>query len=88
MRGIDCVAEMSIVRGEATLAVQLASEAIAIEPYREAGYRWLMRAHAAAGNRSEALRVFDRCRRFLADELGVDPSEQTQAVYLELLGSG
>jgi len=88
MRGIDCLAEMSIVRGEATLAVQLASEAVSLEPYREAGYRWLMRAHGAAGNRSEALRVFDRCRRFLADELGVDPSEQTQAVYLELLGSG
>jgi DNA-binding SARP family transcriptional activator len=87
MRGIDCLAAMSIQNGEVALAVQLAGEAVSLEPFREAGYRSLMRAHGAAGNRSEALRVFDHCRRFLAEELGVDPSEQTQAVYLELLGS-
>jgi DNA-binding SARP family transcriptional activator len=87
MRGIDCLAAMSIQSGEVALAVQLASEAVSLEPFREAGYRALMRAHGAAGNRSEGLRAFDRCRRFLAEELGVDPSEQTQAVYLELLGS-
>jgi DNA-binding SARP family transcriptional activator len=29
-----------------------------------------MQAHAAAGDPAEALRVYERCRRFLADELG------------------
>ena len=29
-----------------------------------------MEAHVAAGNRAEALRVYERCRRLLAEELG------------------
>ena len=46
-----------------------------------------MRVHAALGNRAEALRVYGRCRRRLTDELGVDPSPQTEAVYMERLRS-
>jgi len=30
-------------------------------------------AHAGAGNRGEALRAYERCRRHLAEELGVNP---------------
>ena len=33
----------------------------------------------------EALRVYERCRRLLADELGAYPSPETEAVYLDLL---
>jgi len=46
-----------------------------------------MRAHAAVGNRAEALRVYERCRSVLTEELGVPPSPQTEAVYLEILRS-
>ena len=41
--------------------------------------------HAAVGDRAEALRVFAKCRELLRDELGVGPSPQTEAVYLEIL---
>ncbi|MDQ1355835.1 MAG: Bacterial transcriptional activator domain, partial [Acidimicrobiaceae bacterium] len=34
----------------------------------------------------EALRAYERCRRMLADDLGVAPAAQTQALYIELLG--
>ena len=44
-----------------------------------------MRALGAAGERGEALRVWERCRIALVEELGVDPSPETEAVYLELL---
>ena len=44
-----------------------------------------MRAHAAVGNRAEALRVYERCRSLLSEELGVPPSSQTEAVYLDIL---
>jgi len=46
-----------------------------------------MQAHAAAGDPAEALRVYERCRRFLADELGAYPSPESEAVYLGLLRS-
>jgi class 3 adenylate cyclase len=52
---------------------------------KEACYRQLMLALAAAGERAEALRVWERCRITLVEELGVDPSPETEAVYLRLL---
>lgn len=67
-------------------ALRYANEALALDPYREAGYVRLMRVHMDAGNRAEALRVYQRCRDTLARELGVQPSSQTEAAYREMLG--
>lgn len=64
-----------------------AKEAVAIEPFRETSYQLLMRAHAAVGNRAEALRVYERCRSLLSEGLGVSPSPPTEAVYLDILRS-
>jgi len=85
LRSLECLSEIALLNGEHPLAAQFAAEAVEIEPFREAGYRRLMRACDAMGNRAEALRVYDRCRRLLADELGVDPSPETEAVYLALI---
>jgi len=46
-----------------------------------------MRAHAAAGNRAEALRAYDRCRTLLAEELGVSPSPALDQLYEAVLTS-
>jgi DNA-binding SARP family transcriptional activator len=62
-----------------------AAEIVALEPFRETGYQQLMRMHAAAGNRAEALRVFANCHELLREELGVSPSPRTEAVFLEIL---
>jgi len=66
-------------------AVRWAGLALEAEPFRESGYRRLMEAHVAAGNRGEALRVYERCRRLLAEELGAYPSPETDAIYRSLL---
>jgi DNA-binding SARP family transcriptional activator len=58
---------------------------IELEPYREAAYVLLMRAHAAAGGRARALQSYERLRALLADELGVSPSPVSEAAYLEIL---
>src|SRR5262245_37231936 len=47
--------------------------------------RRLMEARVAAGDRAEALRVYERCRRLLADELGAYPSPETESIYRQLL---
>jgi DNA-binding SARP family transcriptional activator len=65
----------------------MARELTHLEPLRERGYQLLMRAHAAAGNRAEALWTYEQCRRLLVEELGVDPSAATKAVHLEILQS-
>lgn len=84
LRSLECLSEVAMRNGELSLAARLAAEAVEKEPFREAGYRRLMRAHDAMGNRAEALRVYESCRRLLADELGVRPSGATESLYRAL----
>jgi YVTN family beta-propeller protein len=84
-RALSCLAEASLCSGDVAEAANWAEETITLDPYRETGYRQLMAAHAAAGNRAEALRVYERCRQLLATELGAYPSPETESIYRELL---
>lgn len=59
-------------------AIQAALAAIHLEPLRESAHRTLIEMHLAEGNRSEARRQFQRCRRLLRDELRVEPSDSTR----------
>jgi DNA-binding SARP family transcriptional activator/tetratricopeptide (TPR) repeat protein len=77
-----------LAAGSSGRAVDAARDALALDPSREAAFRQVMRTLAAAGERGEALRVWERCRITLVDELGVDPAPETEAVYLEILGAG
>jgi SARP family transcriptional regulator, regulator of embCAB operon len=85
VRALDCLAEAHRLTGDPRAAVRAAEELVELEPYRERGYRLLMEAQSAAGNDAEALRVYDRCRRLLDEELGTYPSPETEAIYRELL---
>jgi DNA-binding SARP family transcriptional activator len=76
----------ALAAGDAAGALAAADAAVARAPLRESAHRGRMAALAAAGNRAEALRAYQRLRRALADELGVDPSPETEAAYLALLG--
>lgn len=78
-------ADASLHAGDAPGAVGAAEQLVALAPLRESGYRRLMTAHAAAGNRAEALSVYERCRQLLADELGSYPSPETESIYRSLL---
>ena len=86
-RALDALSDACLRSGDAAEAVRWAEQAIALEPFRETGYRRLMEAHAAAGNRAEALRVYERCRRLLAEELGAYPSPETESIYRALLAA-
>ncbi len=85
VRALECLADACLAAGDAREAVRRVEELITLEPYREGGYRRLMQAHAAAGDSAEALRVYERCRRLLADELGAYPSPETESIYRDLL---
>ena len=85
VHALSALAESSLRSGETADAIRWAEQEIEAEPFRESGYRRLMAAHIARGDRAEALRVYEQCRRLLADELGAYPSPETEAVYRELL---
>jgi SARP family transcriptional regulator, regulator of embCAB operon len=87
LSGLECVAVASLGIGgpELPQAANCARELIELAPFRETGHRILMQALARAGNVAEALRVYDRARIMLRDELGVAPSPAIQDVHRRLL---
>ena len=85
VRALDCMVHCLAATNELELAVRNAEELVAMEPFREGGYRHLMRLHAARGDRAEALRVYEVCRTRLREELGVGPSGETEALQVSLL---
>ena len=86
-RACIVLSSVSTATGEFQLGIQHADDAWSAEPFDEVACQALMRAHAAAGNRAEALRVFARCRRLFRDELGAEPSDQTTETFLTILRS-
>jgi peptide/nickel transport system substrate-binding protein len=85
VRAVACLADSCVPAGRTGAALKHARELVALEPYRESAYRRLMQAYSAAGDNAEALRVYERCRRLLAEELGAFPSSETETLYLEIL---
>ena len=86
LRVAELVTSAASRQGRHADAVSVARHAVAAHPLVERSHRALLGALAAAADRSAAVVAFDRCRTLLADELGVDPSDETVAVYLESLG--
>ncbi len=84
-RALGVLADACLRSGSVQEAATWAEQAIEAAPFRESGYRRLMQAHVAAGNRAEALRAYERCRHFLAEELGAFPSPETESLYRGLL---
>lgn len=66
-------------------AVASAERLLREDPLDERTYLLLMRLHDAAGNRSQALRVYHRCVSTLDRELGVTPSAAIRQAYEALL---
>lgn len=70
--------------GDHALAAIVAETAVALDPLREIGYRLLMRAEWARGDRAAALRTFTRCEQVMAEALDADPSPETAALTKRL----
>jgi DNA-binding SARP family transcriptional activator len=87
-RALEAVghASLRIGGGELATAERAAQRLVALAPLRESGTRLLMEVHVRRGNRAEALLAYDALRRGLRDELGLAPSDATQALHRTLLG--
>ncbi len=66
--------------GRHSEAVQAGLAAVEGEPLRDSGNFALVSAYLAEGNRSEALRAFERYRTVLAAELSLAPSPKLEAL--------
>ena len=63
--------------GDHQLAATIAQAAIDIDPHREVGYRLLIEAEIARGDRGAAAHAWRRCQHVLWEELLVAPSPET-----------
>jgi DNA-binding SARP family transcriptional activator len=88
LRALELAAQASleIGGGELDTAERTARSLVRLAPYRESGYRYLMRALELRDNRAEALQVYEDLRQRLRNQLGISPSPATQDVYRRLLG--
>ena len=85
LRALDCLSEMRLHYGEPGLAVEMATEAVAMDPFRERSHQLLMRAYVADGNPAKALDAYRGLEAILKAELGTGPSPESEAVYRQLL---
>ena len=70
---------------ELAAAERAAGRLVERSPLRESGYRLLMDTLAAQGNAGEAMRVYDRARERLREELGMTPGPAIQEAHSRLL---
>ena len=87
LQALEVIGRAGLRLGGSQLAsVERAARAlIDAEPYRESGYVLLMEALAARGNVAEGVRVFERLRTLLRDELGTAPSPEAIEAHERLL---
>ena len=80
LRALEALCRRLSAMGRFGQAVQAGVAAVSGEPLRESARRALIEAHLAERNVAAALREYDAFRQLLHDELGLDPSEELQAL--------
>jgi hypothetical protein len=76
-------AEMLLEAGRPGEALAVARASVAEEPYREDGWRLLMRLMALTAGGAAVVPVYIDCRRCL-EAVGLEPSAETAALFAEL----
>jgi DNA-binding SARP family transcriptional activator len=85
---IGCAATSAEAAGADDRAIAALERLARLDPLDEAVCRRLMARHLARQNRAGALGAYARLRRRLREDLGVVPTEATEAEYLRALGAG
>jgi DNA-binding SARP family transcriptional activator/tetratricopeptide (TPR) repeat protein len=84
-RARQVAATALLAAGDWMAAADAAATALEHDPYDEAALRVLLRAQVMGGRVAAALAAYASTRERLADELGTDPSPETEALQLAIL---
>ncbi len=71
-------------RADYQAVIDMAHQLLQLDNLYEEWYRALMQAYALLGNRDAALAQYDLCCQVLAAELGLDPEQETTALYEQI----
>ncbi len=64
------------------------NQILALEPLREDVHRTVIEAYWVSGQRTLAVQQYTICCEILMKELGIDPMEETQALYYKIVATG
>lgn len=82
-----CWSAAALELGSPEVAVQAAGAVLRADPIDEQACRLVMSGHQRAGRSSTALVVYRQLRLAMSEQLGTDPSPETQTVYVGVLRS-
>ncbi len=85
LEALEALIEAETARGAYDAAIVCAQRYLETNELAEEVHRRLLKLHAASGDRSAALRQYERCAVVLERELGVSPLPETRAAYQAVL---
>lgn len=88
LEAFSVLAEYHERRGEYALARAAAGRLVELAPWAEMARGQLMRLLALDGQWSAAQAQYHACRRYLREELGVEPAAETTALYAQIHAAG
>lgn len=74
-------------QGTYEAAIRHGLRVLSFDPLLEQVHREVMRLHCLAGNRAAAMRQYRLCEAVLAKELGIEPMQETRALYAQICSS-
>lgn len=81
---LDKLAHYAELHGAYDSGIEHGQRMLRVDPARECAHRRLMRLRVLAGDRTGALRQYERCAAVLRAELGVEPSARTQRLHEQI----
>jgi predicted ATPase/DNA-binding SARP family transcriptional activator len=84
VKSLSELVEFYLARGYFNDGIGWAQKLLAFDPLQEPTHRQLMRLYASSNQRVAALAQYEQCVKVLADELGVEPYQETVALYQEI----
>ena len=78
---LERLTDHCVDRGDLVGGLAYGNRLVQLDPAREVTHRQLMRLHAAAGDRTAALRQYRRCVAALATEFDLGPDAETVELY-------
>jgi DNA-binding SARP family transcriptional activator/tetratricopeptide (TPR) repeat protein len=84
MLALEQLVSHHLAEGRTKLVEHYALRQLVLEPWSESAHQALMLALALEGQRAAALKQYEALRRVLAEELGVEPSAETEALVRQI----
>jgi EAL domain-containing protein (putative c-di-GMP-specific phosphodiesterase class I)/DNA-binding SARP family transcriptional activator len=78
-RALEVEARGHRAAGDPAAAAAAAERLVRAEPFNEPGHQLRIAVLGEAGDRAGAIKAYEHCRTVLAEELGVEPSADTEA---------